>query len=59
MKVRLVALDIDGTLLEPGVPVDALPADAMSRVVAQLLETGVIVVLASGRMFPGTESVAR
>ena len=59
MKVRLVALDIDGTLLDPGVPVNALPGDAMSRVVGQLLETGVTVVLASGRMFPGTASVAR
>ena len=59
MKVRLVALDIDGTLLDPGVPVNALPGDAMSRVVGQLMETGVTVVLASGRMFPGTASVAR
>jgi len=59
MKVRLVALDIDGTLLEPGVPVTALPGDAMIQVVAQLLERGVSVVLASGRMFPGTASVAR
>lgn len=59
MTVRLVALDIDGTLLEPGVPVDALPGEAMSRAVKALREQGIIVVLASGRMFPGTASVAR
>ena len=58
MKVRLVALDIDGTLLDPGVPVSALPGDAMSQVVMRLMEKGVAVVLASGRMFPGTVSVA-
>jgi Cof subfamily protein (haloacid dehalogenase superfamily) len=57
--IRLVALDIDGTLLEPGVAVDALPSHAMSRAVAQLMRKGVHVVLASGRMFPGTASVAR
>jgi Cof subfamily protein (haloacid dehalogenase superfamily) len=59
MKVRLVALDIDGTLLDPGVPVSALPEDPMSRAVKQLMERGIAVVLASGRMFPGTASVAR
>lgn len=59
MKVRLVALDIDGTLLDPGVPVTALPSDAMSQAVTQLIEMGITVVLASGRMFPGTASVAR
>jgi Cof subfamily protein (haloacid dehalogenase superfamily) len=59
MNVRLVALDIDGTLLDPGVPVSALPGDAMSRAVTRLIEKGVKVILASGRMFPGTASVAR
>jgi Cof subfamily protein (haloacid dehalogenase superfamily) len=59
MKVSLVALDIDGTLLDPGVPVSALPGDPMSGVVRQLIARGVTVVLASGRMFPGTASVAR
>jgi Cof subfamily protein (haloacid dehalogenase superfamily) len=59
LKVRLVALDIDGTLLDPGVPVDALPGEAMSRAVARLMERGISVVLASGRMFPGTATVAR
>ena len=59
MKIRLVALDIDGTLLDPGVPVDALPEDPMSLAVARLIDLGVTVVLASGRMFPGTASVSR
>ena len=59
MNVRLVALDIDGTLLNPGVHVTALPGDAMSQAVKQLIEQGITVVLASGRMLPGTRSVAR
>lgn len=57
--VRLVALDIDGTLLEPGVPVTALPGETMTTAVTQLGARGITVVLASGRMFPGTASVAR
>lgn len=59
MNTRLVALDIDGTLLDPGVAVDAMPADAMTRAVGSLMARGIAVVLASGRMFPGTVSVAR
>lgn len=57
--VRLVALDIDGTLLAPGAHVNALPDDAMSAAVKALSEHGIVVVLASGRMFPGTVSVGR
>ncbi|MEM8768450.1 MAG: HAD family hydrolase [Pseudomonadota bacterium] len=56
--IRLVALDIDGTLLDPGVPVTALPDAAMSAAVSALREKGIIVVLASGRMYPGTQAVA-
>ncbi len=56
--IRLVALDIDGTLLAPGVHVDALPESDFVHAVAALQEAGVTVVLASGRMFPGTASVA-
>jgi Cof subfamily protein (haloacid dehalogenase superfamily) len=59
MSIRLVALDIDGTLLDPGVAVDALPGAAMCRAVNAVMASGVAVVLASGRMFPGTASVAR
>lgn len=57
--VRLVALDIDGTLLKPGAHVDALPDADMTEAVKQLEARGITVVLASGRMFPGTASVAR
>ena len=57
--VRLVALDIDGTLLPPGAPPSALPDDRIRAVVAELKSQGVVIVLASGRMFPGTASVAR
>jgi Cof subfamily protein (haloacid dehalogenase superfamily) len=59
MKIRLVALDIDGTLLDPGVPVNAMPEEAITRAVSQLIREGIVVVLASGRMFPGTAAVAR
>ena len=56
---RLVALDIDVTLLEPGATVSTLPGEAISTAVARLRNMDVTVVLASGRMFPGTASVAR
>ncbi|MDH3641611.1 MAG: HAD-IIB family hydrolase [Gammaproteobacteria bacterium] len=57
--IRLVALDIDGTLLAPGVHFDALPEEPIKQAVHDLHEAGVVVVLATGRMFPGTASVAR
>ncbi|HEY5647289.1 MAG TPA: HAD-IIB family hydrolase [Pseudomonadales bacterium] len=56
--IRLVALDIDGTLLAPGVDAKALPDDAMTRAVHDLHDAGIVVVLATGRMFPGTVPVA-
>jgi Cof subfamily protein (haloacid dehalogenase superfamily) len=56
--IRLVALDIDGTLLAPGVHVDALPEDPITNAVHDLHEAGIVVVLATGRMFPGTACVA-
>lgn len=59
MTVRLVALDIDGTLLEPGAHVSSMPGDAITSAVAALIDQGLTVVLASGRMFPGTASVGR
>jgi hypothetical protein len=57
--IRLVALDIDGTLLTPGAHVDALPEDPITRAVHDLRDAGVIVALATGRMFPGTSYVAK
>jgi Cof subfamily protein (haloacid dehalogenase superfamily) len=56
--IRLVALDIDGTLLAPGVHVDALPGDAITEAVYDLLHAGVVVALATGRMYPGTAYIA-
>jgi hypothetical protein len=56
--IRLVALDIDGTLLAPGVHADALPEDPITKAVHDLHEAGIVVVLATGRMFPGTAHVA-
>jgi Cof subfamily protein (haloacid dehalogenase superfamily) len=56
--VKLVALDIDGTLLEPGVPHDAMPNDSIVEAVAALRSRGIIVMLATGRMYPGTAPIA-
>ncbi len=58
MQTKLVALDIDGTLLAPGTPLDAVPDDAVVEAVAELQAAGIIVVLATGRMYPGTAPVA-
>jgi Cof subfamily protein (haloacid dehalogenase superfamily) len=57
--IRLVALDIDGTLIPPGASHDALPDPEISEVVAALVDAGIAVVLASGRMYPGTQRIAR
>jgi len=59
MRTRLIALDIDGTLIPPGAHHDALPDAEISAAVGDLIAAGVVVVLASGRMFPGTARVAR
>ncbi len=56
MGVRLVALDIDGTILERGAK---LPSERMRQAVRALQEHGIGVVLASGRMYPGTLEIAR
>jgi Cof subfamily protein (haloacid dehalogenase superfamily) len=57
-KTKLVALDIDGTLLEPGAALDAVPNDALVEAVAALQARDVIVMLATGRMYPGTVPIA-
>jgi hydroxymethylpyrimidine pyrophosphatase-like HAD family hydrolase len=61
MAVKLVALDIDGTLIPPqhygdG---DLYPSPQLADAIASLRERGIVVVLASGRMFPGTARIAR
>ena len=56
--IKLVALDIDGTLLVPGVHHNALPEDAVVEAVAALRAHGIIVMLATGRMYPGTAPIA-
>ena len=56
--IKLVALDIDGTLLAPGVPVDSVPAQDMTDAVHALHDAGIVVVLATGRMYPGTLHIA-
>ena len=57
-SVELIALDIDGTLLAPGVDHRALPDERISKVIKRLMQSGVEVLLASGRMFPGTKHIA-
>lgn len=57
--IRLIALDIDGTLLAPGAGHEALPDADITDVVARLVDAGITVVLASGRMYPGTARIAR
>lgn len=60
MGVKLVALDIDGTVIPPGNGSgDHDPPAAIREAVRQLTASGIAVVLASGRMFPGTLRVAR
>ncbi len=59
MGVKLVALDIDGTILPPGAPPDGEPSPRLKAAVRDLRRAGVVVVLASGRMFPGTAEIAR
>ncbi len=58
-QTRLIALDIDGTLIDPGMGHEALPAAAIADAVSRLVAAGITVVLASGRMYPGTARVAR
>ncbi len=59
MPVRLIALDIDGTLLDPGVHHSTLPTTQLQQAVSRLHDVGIEVALASGRMYPGTHRVAQ
>ncbi len=59
MQTQLIALDIDGTLIRPGAHHADLPDADMTDVIARLIKKGVQVILASGRMYPGTHHVAK
>lgn len=59
MAVKLVALDIDGTIVPPGNDASVMPSAGVVEAVRALTNAGIAVVLASGRMFPGTATVAR
>lgn len=59
MAVRLVALDIDGTLLPFAGPFRGELSPRLRAAVTALTENGRAVVLASGRMLPGALRVAR
>lgn len=56
---RLVALDIDGTLIPPGAGHKPVPDAEITDAIKRLVKGGVTVVLASGRMYPGTARIAR
>ena len=60
MGVRLIALDIDGTVIPPdryGHSHD--PSDRLTAAVRGCVDAGIQVILASGRMFPGTSKISR
>lgn len=60
MAVRLVALDIDGTVIPPAhYGHDHVPSARLTAAVRGCVDAGIHVVLASGRMFPGTVQIAR
>lgn len=60
MAVKLIALDIDGTLIPPAAyGQEALPGERLTAAVRGCVEAGIEVVLASGRMFPGAAQIAR
>jgi len=59
MRTQLIALDIDGTLIHPGAHHTDLPNSDMTYVIEQLIKNGITVILASGRMYPGTYHVAK
>ena len=60
MVVKLIALDIDGTIIPPAhYGHDHEPTPRVTEAVRRCVEAGLQVVLASGRMFPGTAAVAR
>ena len=57
--MKLVALDVDGTLIPPGHGHDAMPSERIRAAVRHLQASGVVVVIASGRMLPGSARIAR
>jgi HAD superfamily hydrolase (TIGR01484 family) len=60
MALKLVALDIDGTIIPPAhYGHDHEPTQRIREAVGALTAAGIRVILASGRMFPGTLEVAR
>jgi len=58
-SIRLIALDIDGTLLPPGAHHQVVPDKRITNAIKVLLAHDICVALASGRMFPGTALIGR
>ncbi len=60
VAVKLVALDIDGTVIPPhGYGETHDPSARLTAAVRRCVDSGIHVVLASGRMFPGTSQIGR
>jgi HAD superfamily hydrolase (TIGR01484 family) len=60
MAVKLVALDIDGTVIPPAhYGHDHKPSERLTAAVRGCIDAGIHIILASGRMFPGTSQIAR
>jgi HAD superfamily hydrolase (TIGR01484 family) len=60
MGVKLIALDIDGTIIPPAhYGHDHEPSARLTNAVRGCIDSGIQVILASGRMFPGTSQIAR
>ncbi len=55
MKYKLLALDIDGTLVDKNVKVHQSTIDLLNKVI----DKGIIVILATGRMYPSALAIAK
>ena len=55
MSIKLVAIDLDDTLLDSGLKI----ADNCLQAIAQLQQKGILVTLATGRMYPSALPYAR
>ena len=55
MKYKLLALDIDGTLVDKNVSVHKSTVDLLRG----LMDKGIIVILATGRMYPSAKAIAK
>jgi HAD superfamily hydrolase (TIGR01484 family) len=55
MSIKLVAIDLDDTLLDSGLKI----ADNCLQAISQVQQKGILVTLATGRMYPSALPYAR